>query len=35
MSADGERFLAVNTIASDPPGFCDVLIGWLSLVEGP
>ncbi len=25
---DGERFLAVNSAATDPPAFCEVVIGW-------
>ncbi len=28
MAADGERFLSVNSVASDPPAFCDLVIGW-------
>ncbi|MBE0566467.1 MAG: PD40 domain-containing protein, partial [Krumholzibacteria bacterium] len=28
MTGDGERFLAISSVASDPPAFCDVVIGW-------
>ena len=28
LARDGERFLAVNSTATDPPAFCEVVIGW-------
>ena len=28
LALDGERFLAVNSTATDPPAFCEVVIGW-------
>ena len=35
LTADGERFLSVNTLASNPPAFCDVVVNWLEQVRRP
>jgi eukaryotic-like serine/threonine-protein kinase len=35
LSADGERFLAVDSDASDPPPFCDIVINWPAQLHLP
>jgi len=35
MTADGERFLAIDTVASDPPPYCDVIVDWPARVRAP
>ncbi len=33
LAADNERFLAVNTLASNPPPFCDLVVNWTERVR--
>lgn len=33
VSEDGERFLTVNAVDSDPPQFCDVIMNWPAMVK--
>jgi eukaryotic-like serine/threonine-protein kinase len=35
LAADGERFLAVDSDASDPPPFCDIVINWPARIQRP
>jgi Tol biopolymer transport system component len=28
VGADGERLVAIQTVATDPPRFCDIVLGW-------
>ncbi len=35
LAADNERFLAVSSIAMDPPSYCDVLLNWTTKLEQP
>lgn len=35
LASDGERFLAVNSVATEPPGFCDVVVNWTAQIHQP
>nr|MEE4266788.1 hypothetical protein [Candidatus Krumholzibacteria bacterium] len=35
LAGDGERFLAVNSVATEPPGFCDVVVNWTAQIHQP
>jgi len=35
MTGDGQKFIAVQTVTSDPPGFCDIVINWPAKLAQP